>query len=69
MGKKRIIVTCPVTDIAVITGIAYEDMIKPRRNPMLFACPCGEMHRLRFAGDHANLRRHRPVQPDKRGVR
>lgn len=68
MGKRRIIVTCPVTDIAVITNLAYEDVAKPRQNPLLFACPCGETHKLEFAGRHADLWRHQPPR-DQRGAR
>jgi hypothetical protein len=56
MGKTRIIVTCPVTDIVVITGLTYDEVVKPRRDPLLFACPCGETHQLRFGGVHG----HRP---------
>jgi hypothetical protein len=68
MGKKRIIVTCPTTDIAVITDISYEEVARPRRNPLLFTCPCGEMHRLRFAGMHGDMPRH-AAPPDRQGVR
>jgi hypothetical protein len=67
-GKKRIIVTCPVTDVAVITNLAYEDVAKPRQNPLLFACPCGETHKLQFAGRHADLHGHQPPR-DKQDVR
>lgn len=55
MGKPRIIVTCPATGIAVVTVIAYDDMIEPGRAPKFFQCPCGETHKLRFAGRHAAL--------------
>ncbi|RDV02273.1 hypothetical protein [Undibacter mobilis] len=50
MGRPRIIITCPETGIAVISRIAYEDMINPLKAPMDFKCPCGETHRLKFAG-------------------
>ena len=56
MGKPHIIVTCPVTGVAVITDIAYADMVEPGRAPKFFRCPCGETHKLRFAGKHADLR-------------
>lgn len=68
MGKQRIIVTCPVTDIAVITKLTYDDVAKPRQSPLLFSCPCGETHKLEFAGRHANLRRHY-VPHDQQGAR
>jgi hypothetical protein len=61
MGKPRIIVTCPVTDVAVITTIDYDEMVRPRLTPILFNCPCGETHKLRYAGRHADL--HRPGHP------
>jgi hypothetical protein len=64
MGKMRIVVTCPETGIAVITSIAYEDMVKPRKGPMLFACPCGETHTLLFAGRASGQHRHPPVTLD-----
>jgi hypothetical protein len=66
-NKKRIIVTCPVTDVAVITNLTFEEVAKPRQNPLLFACPCGETHKLQFAGSHAELRDLRPPG-DKRGA-
>ncbi len=56
MGKPRIIVTCPATGIAAITDIAYAEMVEPRTAPKFFRCPCGETHKLRFAGKHASLR-------------
>jgi hypothetical protein len=56
MSKPRIIITCPETGIAVISKISYDDMVAPDSKPMLFKCPCGETHRLMFAGKH-NLRR------------
>lgn len=68
MGKRRIIVTCPVTDVAVITNIAYEEIAKPRQNPLLFSCPCGETHKLEFAGRHADLKRHQ-IPHDRQGMR
>ncbi len=68
MGKTRIIVTCPVTDIAVITNIAYEEIAKPRRNPLLFACPCGETHQLQFAGRHRDVWGHPPAPRDRQGA-
>ncbi|MBS0247017.1 MAG: hypothetical protein JSR61_10380 [Proteobacteria bacterium] len=48
--KPRIVITCPETGIAVISRIAYEDMINPLRAPLQFACPCGETHELKFVG-------------------
>jgi hypothetical protein len=68
MGKMRIVVTCPETGIAVITGIAYEDMVKPRESPMLFACPCGETHTLVFAARPASRHGPPPVPLDQHGV-
>lgn len=69
MSKKRIIVTCPETDVAVITTIAYEEMVKQRKTPMLFSCPCGATHSLLFAGCHSGLRRQTPAPLDHHGVR
>lgn len=57
MGRPRIIITCPDTGIAVISRIAYEDMINPLKAPMSFKCPCGETHKLQFAGVQS---RHKP---------
>ena len=68
MGKTRIVVTCPETGVVVITTIAYEDMVKPRKMPMLFACACGQTHTLRFAGRHSDLRHHAPALLDQRGA-
>ncbi|MFA6266674.1 MAG: hypothetical protein WC670_13305 [Pseudolabrys sp.] len=48
--SPRIIITCPETGIAVISRIAYEDMINPLRAPLSFKCPCGETHKLQFDG-------------------
>jgi hypothetical protein len=53
MDKKRIIVTCPRTGVVVITKIAYDDMITPAKSPKYFNCPCGETHKLVFAGWHS----------------
>ncbi|MFN3656534.1 MAG: hypothetical protein ACK4UO_04670 [Pseudolabrys sp.] len=58
MGKPRIIVTCPVTQIAVVTTFAYADMVESQKAPKFFRCPCGETHKLRYIGRHANLRRY-----------
>ena len=71
MKKQRIIVTCPVTDIAVITNLSFEDVSKPRQNPLLFPCPCGETHKLEFVGRHADLKHPRPPQlpQDQKGAR
>ena len=56
MGRPRIIITCPETGIAVISRIAYEDMINPLKAPMDFKCPCGETHKLQFTGIHGKHR-------------
>jgi hypothetical protein len=70
MGKKRIVVTCPVTKIAVITRLTYEEVAEPRQNPRLFACPCGETHQLRFAGLHLyQSPPHHAPPGNQRGVR
>jgi len=66
MKKQRIIVTCPVTDIAVITSLSFDDIATPRPEPMLFPCPCGETHKLEFAGRHADLKGARPS--DRQGA-
>ncbi|AXK83455.1 hypothetical protein DW352_24770 [Pseudolabrys taiwanensis] len=60
MKKQRIIVTCPITNIAVITSLSFDDVAAPRQQPILFSCPCGETHKLQFAGRHADLNRPRP---------
>ncbi|MBI1203536.1 MAG: hypothetical protein GC182_13600 [Rhodopseudomonas sp.] len=48
--KTRIVVTCPQTGVVVITRLTYDEMISPREQPRLFACACGETHKLAFAG-------------------
>ncbi len=65
MSKPRIIVTCPVTGIVVITRIDYEDMIGPRDDAMLFSCPCGETHKLEYAGRHADPFKRRQSPRDR----
>jgi hypothetical protein len=59
--KTRIVVTCPATGVVVITRLTYEEMIRPRARPMLFACACGETHKLLFAGRYPGRRE--PKQP------
>jgi hypothetical protein len=54
MGKTaRIIVTCPETGVLVITRMTYADMAEPDKRPRYFTCPCGETHKLAFAGKHS----------------
>ena len=48
--KTRIVVTCPRTGVVVITRLSYDEMVRPRTLPRLFACACGETHKLAFAG-------------------
>jgi hypothetical protein len=54
--KTRIVVTCPETGVVVITRLTCEQMIKPRIRPMLFACACGDVHKLLFAGRYPGRR-------------
>jgi hypothetical protein len=56
MAKPRIIVTCPQTGVIVISNFAYEDVTGPNNKTVLFACACGETHRLLYAGKHGDLR-------------
>lgn len=49
-GKTRIVVTCPQTGVVVITRLTYDEMVRPRLQPRLFACACGDTHKLAFAG-------------------
>ena len=60
MNKQRIIVTCPDTGVLAITPLRYEDMVNPRELPILFKCPCGQTHKLTFAGRHG-AHRNRPL--------
>ena len=61
MSKKtRIVVTCPATGIVAITTIAYEDMVDEPKKPRLFSCPCGQMHKITFAGRHSAPRQQPP---------
>lgn len=48
--KTRIVVTCPQTGVVIITRLTYDEMVKPRATPLLFACACGETHKLALAG-------------------
>ena len=64
MSKPRIVVTCPNTGVVVVTTIAYAEMTKPRKTPMLFKCPCGETHKLAFAGRHGAPREPQRMQAD-----
>lgn len=63
MSRPRIIITCPETGIAVISRIAYEDMINPLKAPMDFRCPCGDTHKLVFAGMHGQRKPAAPLSP------
>ena len=56
MGKPRIVVTCPKTGVTVISNFAYEDVAGPNNKTVLFACACGETHRLVYAGPHRDMR-------------
>ena len=56
MGKPRIVVTCPQTGVTVITNIAYEAIAGPQSKTVLFACACGETHKLVYAGKHGDRR-------------
>ena len=64
MAKPRIVVTCPTTGVTVISNFAYEDVAGPNCKTMLFACACGETHRLLYAGKHGD-RRNVPLPPDR----
>jgi hypothetical protein len=55
MAKPRIVVTCPQTGVTVISNIAYDDIAGPAKKTVFFACPCGETHKLIFAGRHGDL--------------
>jgi hypothetical protein len=61
MAKPRIVVTCPQTGITVISNIAYDDIAGPGKKSIFFACPCGETHKLAFAGRHSDPDRPPPV--------
>ena len=52
MTKPRIIITCPQTGVTVISNFAYADVAGPNNKTVLFACSCGETHRLIYAGKH-----------------
>lgn len=54
MTKPRIVVTCPQTGVTVISNFAYEDVAGPNTKTLLFACACGETHRLLYAGKHGD---------------
>ncbi|MDO8875216.1 MAG: hypothetical protein Q8M24_18410 [Pseudolabrys sp.] len=54
MGKPRIVVTCPRTGVTVISNFAYEDVAGPNNKTILFACACGETHRVIYAGRHGD---------------
>jgi hypothetical protein len=65
--KTRIVVTCPATGVVVITRLTYEEMIRPRVRPMLFACVCGDVHKLAFAGRYPGRRDAKPVDRHRAG--
>jgi hypothetical protein len=67
MDKTRIIVTCPRTGVVVITRIVYGDMVTPGKGPKYFVCPCGETHKLAFAGWHSGRREPKPVETHRAG--
>jgi hypothetical protein len=67
VDKTRIVVTCPATGVVVITKLTYEEMIRPRARPMLFACACGETHKLLFAGRYPGRREPKPVDRHRAG--
>ncbi len=55
MGKPRIVVTCPKTGVTVISNFAFEDVAGPDHKTVLFACACGDTHRLVYAGPHRDM--------------
>jgi len=59
MAKPRIVVTCPKTGVTVISNFAYEDVARANKT-VLFACACGETHRLVYAGPHRDMRNEPP---------
>jgi hypothetical protein len=65
--KPRIVVTCPQTGVVVVTRIAYEDMVTPGKSPKYFTCPCGETHKLIFAGRHSGKREPKPINRQRTG--
>jgi hypothetical protein len=64
MGKPRIVITCPQTGVTVISNFAYEDIAGPNHKTVLFACACGETHRLVYAGPHRDMRNAPPPKQD-----
>jgi hypothetical protein len=62
MGKPRIVVTCPQTGVTVISNFAFEDVAGPNNKTVLFACACGQTHRLIYAGKHGDRRNVPPPQ-------
>ena len=45
-----------MTGVTVISNFAYEDVAGPNNKTVLFACACGETHRLIYAGPHRDMR-------------
>ncbi len=64
MRKPRVVVTCPQTGVTVITRIDYDDIAGPAQKRLYFSCPCGETHKLIFAGRHADLGKSPPPSLD-----